>query len=240
MGHLSSDGIIAMAGDDVVVEVIDIEALEQDPDNENVGSARGADLISRSIQTYGPGPSGVVDKKLRLIGGNKTAEQMKQAGVRRVLVVDGDPDTWIVVRRSDLDLDKTGTARGMARVLNRSQEVSYELDAAAMAAALDLDPDDPSFAMGWGADELEAIRAHRDELAALEAGLQDDADPEVARRALAGAARIVKAVLWMEDVGLFERAIAATGSTNRAEALATVCAYYLSGQGDPLAQLEGA
>lgn len=225
-----------MSSDDKIkTEVIGIDDLKEDEANENIGTPRGAAMLRASIEAYGAGPSGTADKNRRLIAGNKTRDQMKAAGVTEVIVVSARPDQWVVVQREDLDLKKDARARGLARMANRAGQVNFELDyerlAAARAAGEDL-------SIGWDDEELAEIEAQAQLMAALEAGLAEELEEGTAERNLAGQSRIVKAVLYMEDAPLFEQAILATGLSNRAEAIAEICRFYLGPEGgDPMAEL---
>ena len=90
-----------------------IEDFVQDENNFNKGTERGKKLHRKSIKTFGAGRSIVVDRRNRIIAGNKTQERALEAGLRKAIVVDAAADELVVVRRSDVDIE-TREGREMA------------------------------------------------------------------------------------------------------------------------------
>ena len=105
------------------IEVVDIESLVHDDKNFNRGTEEGGKLIARSFKEHGAGRSVLLDKNNRLVAGNKAAEGAREAGIRRVIVVETEGDEMVAVRRKDVDLD-TAEGRKMALLDNLTQQVS--------------------------------------------------------------------------------------------------------------------
>ena len=109
------------------IEVVDIESLVHDDKNFNRGTEEGGKLIARSFKEHGAGRSVLLDKNNRLVAGNKAAEGAREAGIRRVIVVETEGDEMVAVRRKDVDLD-TAEGRKMALLDNLTQQVSLAWD----------------------------------------------------------------------------------------------------------------
>lgn len=164
-----------------------IEDLIPDDKNMNQGSERGRHLLETSVQQLGLGRSVVADRNGRLIAGNKTHEVAGAAGIQKVVTVQTDGDTLVVVQRTDLDLQDQNDprARQLAFADNRVGEVSLQWDAEMIqqvAAITDLSayvlPDELKAIV----DEAEA----RDRAAAAAGGGGAGAPtPEVAAKTLA-------------------------------------------------------
>lgn len=105
----------------------DINTLKQDDKNFNKGTKKGRKLISKSIKQFGAGRSILLDKNNRIIAGNKTQELAKEAGIKKVIVIDAKPDELVAVRRSDVDLD-SAVGREMALADNATSDVNLEWD----------------------------------------------------------------------------------------------------------------
>jgi hypothetical protein len=110
-------------------QIQDLDDLTPDPQNANKGTRRGADMLRRSIDRHGAGRSIVVDRHGVVIGGNKTLEAAKDAGLG-VRVVQTTGDQLVVVRRTDLDLVNDPGARELAYLDNRVGEVGLAWNAA--------------------------------------------------------------------------------------------------------------
>jgi hypothetical protein len=114
-----------------------ISQLIPDKKNFNRGTERGAGLLESSLRTHGAGRSILLDKKNRIIAGNKTVEQAGSIGMDDVIVVDSDGTKLIAVRRTDLDLETDKSAQQLAILDNRVGELSLEWDAETLLAAKD-------------------------------------------------------------------------------------------------------
>jgi len=105
-----------------VVRTIPIGDLAPDDNNANRGTARGRKMLKGSLKKLGAGRSILVDKNFTTIAGNKTLDEAKKQGFKRVVVVDSAGDTLVAVRRTDLDVqDKKGQELAIAD--NRVSEV---------------------------------------------------------------------------------------------------------------------
>lgn len=125
------------------------------PDNKNAnrGTERGASLLENSLREYGAGRSILVDRKGKIIAGNKTVEQAGQIGLDDVIVVQTDGTKIVAVQRTDLDLEKDPRAKALAIADNRVGQVSLEWDPA-MLAELDKEIDLGKF---WSDEELNEL-----------------------------------------------------------------------------------
>ena len=172
------------------IEVVDIDSLVADDQNFNRGTDEGKQLIARSFKQHGAGRSVLLDKNNRLVAGNKATEGARQAGIRRVIVVDTEGDEMVAVRRKDVDLD-SAEGRKMALLDNLTQQVSLAWDADAIQTVSSeiegFDPSDYGFdpsqleVAGFGDDETEeeAIERKRREFEEkMKNGELDEDDPE--------------------------------------------------------------
>jgi len=130
-----------------------VSQLIPDPKNANLGTERGNAFIERSIREYGLGRSILLDKKGRIIAGNKTVENAGALGIEEVQVIQTDGKRIIAVQRMDLDMAKDPKARELALADNRAAELNLEWAGdvlAEMGQEIDLQP-------FFSASELAAI-----------------------------------------------------------------------------------
>jgi hypothetical protein len=115
--------------------------LETDPLNANIGTARGRRLLHDSLAQYGAGRSVLVDRRGRIIAGNKTVGQASTLALP-LEVVQSDGSALVVVQRTDLDLEHDSQARQLALADNRIAELDLvwdpELLKQHVAAGIDL------------------------------------------------------------------------------------------------------
>jgi len=146
----------------------DITDLKQDPENPNVGTRRGRQMIKDSLRRYGAGRSVVIDKKGVVLAGNKTLEQAIALGLEIEIAPD-DGHKLLVRQRTDLDLDGKGEeadkARGLAYADNRTSEVGLDWDTSKVEA-------------DWQAGKLPEGLWTSHELEAWGFGLSDPDDPD--------------------------------------------------------------
>src|SRR3954468_23199706 len=107
--------------------------LTFDDRNANRGTERGASLLENSLREYGAGRSILLDKKGKIIAGNKTVEQAGSIGLDDVIVVQTDGTKLVAVQRTDLDLEKDPRAKALAIADNRVGQVSLEWDPQVLA-----------------------------------------------------------------------------------------------------------
>jgi hypothetical protein len=115
-------------------KILGIAGLKPDPRNANKGTARGAQMISDSIEELGAGRSILADKHGVVIAGNKTLDAFKRAGKSKIRVVESDGETLIVVQRTDLDLKLDERAKLLGVADNRAGEISLEWDPAVLVS----------------------------------------------------------------------------------------------------------
>lgn len=109
-----------------VKTVTHIEELQTDPNNANIGTLRGSQLLEKSFSTYGAGRSILVDRQGLAIAGSKSLEMATEQGLP-VKVVQSRGDKLVVVQRIDLDLTDPHT-RALAYLDNRASEMGLEWD----------------------------------------------------------------------------------------------------------------
>ncbi len=105
--------------------------LISDDKNANRGTVRGLGMLEKSLRQYGAGRSILVDKKNRIIAGNKTVEAATGMGLEDAIVIENDGTKVVVVRRTDINLD-SAEGRGLAIADNRVAEVGLEWDTDAL------------------------------------------------------------------------------------------------------------
>lgn len=106
---------------------ISIAEIHQDEANVNKGTAKGREVLGRSMTRFGAGRSVLLDKNNRIIAGNKTVLAAMKAGIKEVLIVDSDGSHLVAVKRSDIDLD-TRQGRELALADNMAQVVGFDID----------------------------------------------------------------------------------------------------------------
>lgn len=130
-----------------------ISRLQLDSNNANRGTDRGKLALAASLKDLGAGRSILIDKRGRVIAGNKTLEQAIAAGHKDIVVVKTDGKKLVAVQRQDLDLAKHKKAKALAIADNRVGELDLEWDPDALAAiAKDVD-----LSAFFSEDELEKI-----------------------------------------------------------------------------------
>ena len=129
--------------------------LTPDPQNANLGTARGREALARSLSDFGAGRAVLIDRHGVVIAGNKTVEQARALQIP-LRVVKTDGTQLIAVQRDDLDLATDPRARALAVADNRVGELDLEWDVAMLkqlhAEGLDL-------SAFWTDDEFEALCA---------------------------------------------------------------------------------
>lgn len=113
------------------VEVVDVADLIPDERNANMGTERGTAMLEDSLRKYKAGRSILLDKRGRIIAGNKTHAKFGEIGGGRVVVVHTDGTSLVAVQRDDLDLDEP-EARALAIADNRVGEVNLEWNSEAL------------------------------------------------------------------------------------------------------------
>lgn len=103
-----------------------LKSLIPDGKNANEGTERGQRVLEDSLRRYGAGRSILLDKKGRIIAGNKTHAEAGQMGMENVVVVETDGSELVAVKRMDLDLEEDDKARELAYADNRAGELGLE------------------------------------------------------------------------------------------------------------------
>jgi len=108
-------------------EIQKISDLTPDDKNYNRGTEFGGAIIEKSLRRLGAGRSILLDKKGRIIAGNKTVENAAQVGIEDVIVVQTTGKQIVAVQRMDLDLD-TKRGREMALADNATSKANLDWD----------------------------------------------------------------------------------------------------------------
>lgn len=145
-----------------------IKELRPDDKNINQSSARGGEMLRRSLQEYGAARSLVADKNMRIVAGNQTLEAAAAIGLEDVVVVPTDGSKLVVVQRTDIDLD-TPRGRELAIADNRTNQVGYNPDPLMLAWHGSNGADLDKF---WLPDELAALDLP--DVDGLDLGEEDD------------------------------------------------------------------
>jgi len=124
----------------VRVEVLKVTDLVPDPENANVGTARGLGMIEESVAENGAGRSLLASADGVLLAGNKTQQALVNRGVEEVIAVHTDGMRAVVVVRDDVE-SGTDRAKRLALADNRANEVGLEWDPQVLAG-LDIDLDE--------------------------------------------------------------------------------------------------
>jgi DNA modification methylase len=133
------------------LRVIPIAELVLDEKNANKGTKRGRELLGESLEKYGAGRSVVLDRRDRVIAGNKTIEAARAAGMKSVAVIESDGSSLVAVQRGDLDLKRDKKARELAIADNRVSEIDLDWNPEVLAS-LDLD-----LSQFWNESELNSL-----------------------------------------------------------------------------------
>lgn len=111
--------------------ITSIKDLIPDNKNANRGTDRGRQAVRDSLENLGAGRSILIDRKGRVIAGNKTLEGAKAAGLEDVIVIQTDGSKIVAVQRTDLELDDP-VARELAVADNRTAQLGLEWDPAVL------------------------------------------------------------------------------------------------------------
>jgi DNA modification methylase len=133
------------------IRLVPITQLVLDDQNANKGTKRGRELLGESLEKYGAGRSVVLDRRDRVIAGNKTVEAARAAGMKSVAVIESDGSSLVAVQRGDLDLARDKKARELAIADNRASEIDLEWNPEVLAS---LDVDLSQF---WNESELNSV-----------------------------------------------------------------------------------
>lgn len=132
-----------------------IDDLIPDPDNPRRRTARGEEVLATSFDRFGAARSIVIDKDGVVRAGNGTLEAARAAGLRKIRVVEGQPDELIAVRRADWDEQK---AREYSVIDNKSAELA-EWDYPVLDSLFSM-PDLEPANFGFLPSEVDSIKAN--------------------------------------------------------------------------------
>jgi DNA modification methylase len=133
------------------LRLVPITQLVLDERNANKGTKRGRELLGESLEKYGAGRSVVLDRRDRVIAGNKTVEAARAAGMKSVAVIESDGSSLVAVQRGDLDLKRDKKAKELAIADNRVSEIDLDWNPEVLSS---LDVDLSQF---WDESELNSL-----------------------------------------------------------------------------------
>ena len=210
-------------------------AVIPDDHNANTHTERGRRLVGGSVRKHGFRFAGAVDRNRKIIDGNLRHEEAEAAGLDEVVIIEADPTKQYYLKFDDLDLDDpTNPARELAYQANQAGRVSVEFSPDQVLDDLEAGVDLSEI---FGADELGGFR----EQAALGAELDEmlSGGGKATPRQLGDRHKQIKAVLYVDELAVFEAALRQTGLKNRGEALIEICRVYLGQMpADPVDELE--
>ena len=151
---------------------IDIANVQTDPDNAREHDEANMAAIQKSLDRFGPGRSIVLDGTDTVRAGNGTVEAARAAGIKKLVVVEPEPDTLVAVRRPEWSEQE---AAGYAIADNRAAELA-KWDVPQLQSVIDSIPDIDLGDIGFAQDQLdELIKGASDSLG----GTGDVVDDEV-------------------------------------------------------------
>lgn len=189
--------------------------LKPDPKNARKHTAENVGLIEKSLREVGAARSIVVDENGVVLAGNGVVEAAAAAGIEKVRIVEASGNEIIAVRRRGLT-DKQ--KQRLALFDNRASDLS-----------------------DWEGDVLEELASE----GALEGIFSDDEvkglieTPELEEvgdeideggGVTMSSGTMVSLPVIVDEVGMVEKALAATGLMNRGAALMAICRAYLTAQ----------
>jgi hypothetical protein len=104
-----------------------LDDLTSDPQNANLGTARGREALAQSLREFGPGRAVLIDRHGNVIAGNKTVEEARRLNIP-LQVVKTDGNVLVAVQREDLDLITDPRAKRLAIADNRVGQLDLEWD----------------------------------------------------------------------------------------------------------------
>ena len=120
-----------------MAEPIDLTTLVRDPENLNLGTERGGELVESSIAELGAGRSVLVDRNGTIIAGNHAVAAAIKLGLTQGEVIKTTGDRLVVVQREDLDMGNDPRAKKLAILDNRTTDLNLKWDADALDALID-------------------------------------------------------------------------------------------------------
>jgi hypothetical protein len=133
-----------MTDSPATIEEISVDDLEFDDKNPNRGTDRGRETVRNSITELGFGRSILIDRKGKIVAGNKSTEAAIKAGIKTVRVIKTTGNEIIAVQRTDLDLDSP-EGRKFAVADNRSAQLGIDFDPAILSELTEAGVDLASF-----------------------------------------------------------------------------------------------
>lgn len=204
------------------VQQADVTDFVPDRNNANRGTEHGKKMIADSLAEDGAGRSVVVDKNDNIVAGNKTMEAAALAGINKAVVVEVTGDELVVTKRIDWDLYQDEAARRYAYRDNRAGEESLDWDPGQVLADVDAGFD-------LSAIFSDDVLVEMEEEVALSSDLNGMLESEGGMTGFDSTkrAKVIRPVLYTDDISDFELAIRETGIRERGQAIMEICRFYL-------------
>lgn len=187
-----------------MASITSIDELQPNRRNHNKGKERGNAAIAKSIQKLGAGRSGVCDRNGVMIAGNHSLLHMNELGIP-VKIIPTDGTEWVVVQRTDLDIEQDKIAIELSYADNRTAELNLDYDTDQLREDIEQEID---LSYLWSEKELDRV-------------LNDGAGSGEGKK------KPFKIMLTTEQWATVMDAIAKTGLDDNGEAIAQICQQYL-------------
>lgn len=194
----------------------EFKQLDQNP---NKHTERGQYLLETGIENVGYMDSMVSSEDNVILSGNLRSEVAGEKLGDEIIVIETDGTVPIMHRRTDVK--STDERAKLAAISANRSEVDWEIAVIEQAEQAEL--------FFWES-ELDDLRAQSEIEDEIEQQLAESGNTSDGRESLKPDT-VVRALVKMSDVSLFEKAIQATGLRNRGDALREICEVYLLEKG---------
>lgn len=194
----------------------DFKQLDQNP---NKHTERGQYLLETGIENVGYMDSMVSSEDNVILSGNLRSEVAGEKLGDEIIVIETDGTVPIMHRRTDVK--STDERAKLAAISANRSEVDWEIAVIEQAEQAEL--------FFWES-ELDDLRAQYEIEDEIEQQLVESGTGSDGRESLKPDT-VVRALIKVGDVSLFEKAIQATGLRNRGDALREICETYLFEKG---------
>lgn len=115
-------------------ETVPLEDIILDPNNTNIHTEDGHDLLEHSMSSFGFAEAGVLDESNQIIGGEHRTTVARELGMDSARIIDHDPEdgpVYLRLKGYDLDSEDPETRRKsneLSVMLNRAAQRSIRID----------------------------------------------------------------------------------------------------------------
>jgi ribosomal protein L7Ae-like RNA K-turn-binding protein len=166
--------------------------LSPDVDNPFLHDAKNREIVANSLEEVGGARSIVIDENNRILVGNNTTTEALKRGMKLV-VVDGDRDTIVAVRRTDLsEYEKTR----LTMLDNKSSDL-HKANQKAIARIVEKNPGQKILDGVFTPKEQEKLLKKQADAQAMAPGGSDEEAPELKQPAKAPESSVRMVSLFM-------------------------------------------